>query len=97
MGGKIAALLVVLVILAGCAEKTVSADEAMEISRETDEVKTLLEFDPDARAEVKEGEYDGEKCWEVSWYTKKSVNPDEPAVSVFVAGDGRVLDVLSLR
>jgi len=97
MSGKNAALLVVFVILAGCAERMVGADEAIEISRETDEVKALLEFDPDARAEVDEEDYDGEACWEVEWYTKKSFNPDEPAVSVFVAKDGRVLDVLGIR
>jgi len=85
-------IFLVALLIAGCVEEMVDEERAVEISKSVEGVKSLLEFDPDARAEVKEGEYKGESCWEVSWYTKKSKEPDNPSIVVFIGKDGEVLD-----
>jgi len=97
MTKKKVALTALFMILAGCAEEMVSAEEAIEISREAEGVEDLLEFDPDASAEAEEGEYRDEECWVVSWYTRRSKNPDDPAVVVWVSRDGRILNWASIR
>jgi len=51
------ALIAVFIVLAGCTDEMVSAEEAIAISREAEGVKDLLKFDPEACAEAEEGKY----------------------------------------
>lgn len=94
---KKAIIFLVALFIAGCVEEMVDEERAIEISKSVEGVKNLLEFDPDARAEVKEGEYKGELCWEVSWYTNRSKEPDNPSIVVFIGKDGEVLDWTGIR
>ena len=82
----------------GCTSSGIVESEAIEISKETSQVKDLLEFDPEARVEVREDAFQGVKCWRVDWYSTKSLNPDAPVHQVYIdMQSGKVIDILSIR
>ena len=89
----------VLLIFAGCVESDISESRAIEISRETEEVKTLLEGDPSAYSEAEESEFQGKNCWAVSWFSEGSLHyPDAPVHTIYVdKQDGEVLDIFTTK
>lgn len=82
----------------GCTSDGITKSEAIKISKETDQVKDLLKFDPEAKAEVREDAFHGTKCWRVDWYSTKVLNPDAPVHQVYVdMQTGKIIDILSTR
>ena len=87
-------LVMVMVVAVSCAllaypassAAAVLIEDAVEISKNTTEVKELLQEHPDASAFARNETYGDQPCWEVAWWTKERVENElhYPNVVVWV-------------